>query len=473
MPGDKDKKQDSKSGTKPKKSPGKAGRGDTGKGRRNRSPADARRDPSLEEQSEEEQLKDNTHARGPKKSFPKSKNQSGRTDKGFKPGSYPTLFNADTGEHPTEERQLVADWIGLSKAILKHSTATTNNPNMEQMLAHKFLGRGPDSKDAYHRDYCATGFLCGAQSIVKTTAEHNRSTDQSNFLLRMGINHSKTMRTITNQIGCVEDVSVGETLVYPYIDSQTFRGCRAAWNVHDSWDTEPDDDLSEVVLKAGESGMLPSNAKDPLFDLQLREALAAWMLSHGYHWLRVLPDLPVLSGADPPWWASITAAHQPTLAPLFAARPADEAAWVKWLNSLDHTLLTALGIRPERQGGFRDFDLSFGANPKNRTTAIVTKWAPLSANLPTYMETADQSGLSKDGSLCQLAKTTVQTSGMVLFCDRIQRAVTIASLHALFPIEPVFLGRSRLKREARYSAQRNLDELRNVWITKDVKSRPT
>jgi len=383
----------------------------------------------------------------------------------FKPGTYPCLFDAATGSYPTIERPLIADWPGIADAAVKHHEIMVTQPAIEQ----KFLAGAKSAVDRFHRTYSASAVLCAAQAIVKTTGCHDKSTSQSNYMQRTGLVHMKTMRIIQNQSGLVTDAQTGEDYTYPEIDRQIKRGVRAAYNIYESNNQQPDIALNEVIAQAGESGLLPADTADPLFDLQLREALQDWFSTNNFEWINVPDDLPVLTGVNPPWWVIIPAPQQLILAPLFAARPVGQVAWLAWINALPVAILEALGIRGARAGAFNAWDLAFARNPKEDTNTILKTWASLSSELSTYVETADNTALPRDGSLVQLAEISTDENGISVFQDRVQRPATLASLFGLFPIRPNYLGRHRMKRNARYIAQRNLSLLRSDWVTEDLK----
>jgi len=349
--------------------------------------------------AEEVERADNYHSSQPKKGDPPKTRNRGPPEPKPEPGAHPILFDAATGAYPIVKRELIADWKGCVSAALRHMEITSVQPAMEQMASHRETA-GVNDQTEYQTQYVAVGVLCAAQSMVNTTVAKGRSPENSNFMNRFDAIHASSMRTIQNQTGCVDDVERGEQWVYPHINIQVKRAVRTAAQILDHDDN---DELRDTCDRAGENGFLPASDDDPLFDVQLREAVAHLLKEWGVHWIRVTPDLPVLTNANPPWWNLITNAQRNRLNGVFGARPGTQAQWVNRLNQFHVQLLDALGVSAGRAGAFVRADLRFDLDPRRQTTRIQDTWSLYGAAMTSYCKTSDRTALPNDGSLSQLA----------------------------------------------------------------------
>lgn len=438
-----------------------------GKARRNRPGPNKRADQRADEtpgswhQANEADLRENEHKNALR---PKSKFKP-RDGTDFKPGQYPILFDATAADSDIVEIPMATDWTHLANSASIVLECLQDEPSYEKYLSHLAIVHNQQLLQALERQFIAMGVCLGLQNMINTYKLAGRPIGQKNVILRTNIIHIRSLRKISNQLGLVDNITVGEWYTFPSFTDQIDRGIRCAWHIYNATPAGYDNSVDYATSVE----WLPVSLNDPSFDIILRYILSNILSAADITYVRITEDLPVLNNANPPWHNAIPAATQAHYAPIFVARPQTANAWLAWVNALpaDFFANASIPARSTGPGTYIANDLGMDQQWNNRFQTMVEKWVNPSMNLAQFFFTSDNTGVTDTGTIAQTSEV-IESNGNITFQSWCVVPATEASLAGLFPCTTRMTAHHRPSSK-RTTTQALLAEKRSTWIKKDAK----
>jgi len=404
----------------------------------------------------------------------------GRVEVGpFKPGEYPVLFQATTASTPVHEVPIALNWAAHLEGVAHIHYAFSNMANAEAFLAKKFQGRGDAVILEFHRLFRAIGVLLAGQNAVNAVLQHGRAIGAANYMLKPNLDHVRSMRLLSNQVGMFQDDQTGKVITTPALNRQVQRCVRTAHQLHNAPALYPgvEDPLLEVRVRS----WLPITNNDESFDIICRRMIAHLLTHHNLNdVIRMTDDLLILGGtpavgeaaaqpANPPWWPLIPNDARPDFRPFWVVRPHGGPAWHVWVNTLTANALAGVDVPAARAGQYVENDLHFNFDARDNIDSMIDRWAYMTSGIEQFFHCVDKTALAKAGSVAQLAGVVTNNDKITTIMTERPVTETVASLQALFPSKPYFATVHQTERFVHQSATEILSDKRARWIRQDEK----